>query len=100
MLEVPRFPHRKKLQLFKQIVNPLILPTNIQKVQITQNKFLRAISDAGWYNSYETIHRLLEMDYIKDVIISRNKHLYENFNDHDNTFINEIPKYDPLHARK
>ncbi|KAJ8872234.1 hypothetical protein PR048_025836 [Dryococelus australis] len=89
MFKAPHFPRRKKLQLFKTLlllgceIWGYAASTQIQKVQITQNIFIRAISETGWYT----------------IIISRNKDLYESLSGHDNPLINEY-LYDPLEPRK
>ncbi|KAJ8872235.1 hypothetical protein PR048_025837 [Dryococelus australis] len=80
MFKAPHFPRRKKLQLdlisclaVKYGVTP---PQHNKKVQITQNIFIRAISETGWYTN-----------------------LYESLSGHDNPLINEY-LYDPLEPRK
>ncbi len=63
------------ISIFKSIIRPSLTyacpiwcnasSTNIKKIQIIQNKFLRKILKADWFISNKQIHRELQIDSIK-----------------------------------
>ncbi|KAJ8885837.1 hypothetical protein PR048_012043 [Dryococelus australis] len=98
MLKASRFPRRKSYSSLRKSLSPYYFITVKYGVTLPQHTNRRAISDAGWYTSNETIHQLLNMDYIKEVIIHRNKNLFKSPSDNENPLINEIPEYDTLES--
>lgn len=69
------------LLIYKQIIVPLVLyacpvwitasKTNLNKLQILQNKVLRIIIKAPWFVTNKNIHKDLDIPYIYDVMIQR-----------------------------
>ncbi|KAJ8890251.1 hypothetical protein PR048_009759 [Dryococelus australis] len=94
MLKALRFPRRKSYSFLRKSLGPYCCMAVKYGVTPPQHTYRKAILDAGWYTSKETIHQLLKMDYTKYVIISRNKNVYESLSVHDNPLINEMPEND------
>lgn len=68
--------------------------TNIQKLQIMQNKTLRAITNAPRYTTNELIHRELEIEYIKDYVAEAGLKFYNRAAESEYELIRKLGNYD------
>lgn len=94
-----------KLLLFKTVLLPILLycapvwgpaaNTNIQKLQTLQNKTLRSIRKAPWYQRNDCIHRDLNILPIRQTIINRSEKFYNNIPLIPNELLFTLPDYDP-----
>ena len=68
--------------------------TNIQKIQILQNKLLRSFCEFPWYVCSQTINNTLNVESIKKVIQYLSENLYNNIPTIPNPEIFNLPDYD------
>lgn len=78
----------------------LAAQTNLSPVQTLQNKILRIITEAPYFVKNTTLHKDLQMEYIKDVIINQAKKLYERCATSVNPEVVRLGNQDPLRVRK
>lgn len=86
------------IALYKTIIRPLMLyacpiwtnasQTNINKIQIMQNKFLRLATHAPWFISNDQLHRELHLPTINHHIAHLSNNFYSNISS-----INQIAHY-------
>jgi len=63
----------------------------LDKLQVTQNKFLRVVLNVSHDTRIEDLHKLAETESIDDIISRMLKTAYNH--DHDNPLIKEIGNY-------
>jgi hypothetical protein len=67
--------------------------TNLQKLQVVQNKALRAITGAPWFVSNRQLHRELSIQYINEFKQDRTKAIYQKAKTHTNPTIRDVTNY-------
>lgn len=95
-----------KILLFKTVLRPILLyaapvwgsaaKTHIKKLQVQQNRLLRAISHADWYVRNTTIHRNLKIKSITQEIKNLFNSTYNTALDISDEFI-DLLDYDRFH---
>lgn len=64
--------------------------SNLKKIQIIQNKFLRIIGNYRRFTQIETMHRELKIEPIKDYMKTIVKNYFERVNSHRNKLVRNI----------
>lgn len=83
-----------KIILYKTILKPIwsygiqlcgtASNSNIKKLQTFQSKALRTIADAPWFVSNKTLHRDLNIPFVKDEITKLSARYLQRLSDHEN----------------
>lgn len=99
---------KNKLLLYKTIIRPTMLyacpawgqaaKTNIQKIQITQNKALRLVFGAPWFVTNAILHHDAEIPTIPDYIHTLATTHFDSLALHPNPLMRDVIAYDP-HVR-
>lgn len=99
-----------KRLLYVAIIRPAMLygceiwgaaaQTNLAKIQTTQNKILRVITDAPYFVRNSILHADLQIEPIKTEIIHRASKLYERSAISTNPQVTNLGKQDPRQIRK
>ncbi|GFU90691.1 probable RNA-directed DNA polymerase from transposon X-element [Trichonephila clavipes] len=86
-----------KVVLYKQILRPVITygspvwgaaaATHMKKIQAIQNKILRVMTNAPWYDRNDVIHNDLHMEPISNYITKLSKNVFKSIESHDNPII-------------
>lgn len=86
------------LLIYKQIIIPLVTyacpvwitasKTNLNKLQVLQNKILRIITKAPWFVTNKNIHKDLDVEFIYQVLVKRTT---EFINEHPHDLGYRIP---------
>lgn len=81
-------PYKTAITLFKTIIRPTLLyacpvwinaaKTNINKIQIVQNQFLRTITNAPWFISNHQLHNEFNLDPIMHHITYLSHNFFSN----------------------
>ena len=89
-----------KLLIYKTIIKPIwtygielwgcASRSNIEIIQRSQSKILRAIVDAPWYVSNQTLHTDLKIPYVRTVITDRIQKHYQKLESHPNNAIEAL----------
>jgi hypothetical protein len=66
----------------------------INRLQIAQNKTLRAITNAPWFVRNTTLHSDLNLETLQTHILKLTKQFYSSINNHPNTSIKDLLQYD------
>jgi hypothetical protein len=91
---------RNKFLLYKQVLKPIwtygiqlwgcAATSNIDKIQIFQNKVLRGIVDAPWYYSNDHLHRDLKISTIRQEIQRFAERHERRLHNHENTEVLQL----------
>lgn len=90
----------KKLNIYKLLLKPIwtyacqifgsTKRSNLQRLQSTQSKILRIITDAPWYVRNDTLHNDLKIPYILDAIKSYYERFHRKTGRHKNQLIRNL----------
>ena len=93
-------PQKSKLILYKSLIRTamlyacpvwsLISQTNVNKLQVVQNKFLRIIGDYRRFSLISQIHKDLNIDYVKDSILRQSVNYFDRIKTHPNILVKNI----------
>ena len=93
-------PQNKKL-LYITLIRPVLTyacevwnftsQTNFNKLQVTQNKFLRLIGKFRMFTPINEIHEALNVDMIKKYVKNRTENYFDKIIHHKNKLLNQIP---------
>ena len=73
-------------------------PSNIKKLQVCQNKFLRIACDAPRYTNLVFLHDELGIESFTDFIKNMNTKKLQNANTHPNQLVTDSISYVPTHT--
>jgi hypothetical protein len=103
MVERTKVTNDNKLLIYKQILRPVrqygaqlwgcSKPSNINIIQIFQNKVLRGIVDAPWYIRNSDLHRDLNVESVTDVIKKMAQNHERRLHNHPNTEAIQLLSY-------
>jgi endonuclease/exonuclease/phosphatase (EEP) superfamily protein YafD len=103
-----KLAYRSKLLLYTAIVRPIMTYACpvwayaglkfLNQLQITQNKTLRAITNAPWFIRNSALHSDLNMETLQTHILKLTKQFYSSISNHPNTTISHLLQYD-IHAQ-
>ena len=89
-----------KLLIYKSIVRSCMMyacpvwsmtcKTNINKLQVTQNKFLRIIGNFRRFNEISFIHRKLDIEYVNEYILKLSRNYFNSIPSHRNPLVKSI----------
>jgi hypothetical protein len=98
--------HRKKISritrkyLYKTIIKPIwtygiklwgcASKSHIAKMQRSQSKILRMITNAPWYVTNQTLHDDLKGPVIKDVILEKSSNHHDKLENHSNPILQPL----------
>ncbi|VEN64529.1 unnamed protein product [Callosobruchus maculatus] len=99
-----------KIRLYKIIIRPaityacaawcFIAKTHMRALQVLQSRILRTITNAPWYVSNETLHKDLDIPYLKDYIKTQAQRRYEQAESHSNPLLRDSVDYTVEQVRK
>lgn len=103
LLKSQQLNTKTKLLLYNSLILPVITygapvwgytcKTNLNKIQVVQNKTLRTILGAPWFIRNEQIHRELNYPTIRDRVTLQAKKLFETAENHQNPLIRKAADY-------
>jgi hypothetical protein len=64
--------------------------SHIAKLQLSQSKILRMITNAPWYVTNETLHYDLKVPFIKDVIQEKSINHHDKLGNHSNPILQPL----------
>lgn len=101
----PHMNTTNKILLYKTVLRPILLyaapvwgfaaPTNLQKLQTVQNKILRRIHRARWYQRNTFIHSDFRVYPLRHEIKKLATTFYKNLPSVQNELLFNLPDYDP-----
>jgi hypothetical protein len=68
--------------------------TQLHKLQVVQNKFLRAAFNAPWFVRNSQLHREADLPLIKDFPLDVAEKFFENAAQHPNPLVRDAVDYD------
>nr|CAH7757711.1 unnamed protein product [Callosobruchus chinensis] len=99
-----------KIQLYKMIIRPAITyacaawcflaKTHMRSLQVLQSRTLRIITNAPWYVSNDTLHRDLDIPYLRDYIKQQAHRRYSQAESHSNPLLRASVDYTVEQVRK
>lgn len=99
-----------KVTIYKTIIRPMITyaapawataaPTHLKRLQVYQNKVLRAMVNAPWFVRNTTIHRDLNIDPIADYIMSLCVAQANRVANHPNEHLRDLSSYEAESATR
>jgi hypothetical protein len=95
---------KNKITIYRQIVRPAmtygfvvwgnVSNTQLHKLQVVQNKFLRAAFNAPWFVRNSQLHREADLPLIKDFLLDVAEKFFENAAQHPNPLVRDAVDYD------
>ena len=95
---------RNGLTLYKTIILPIMTYASsvwagpalnkIKKLQTVQNIALRQVSKSPWYVRNKDIHRQLELDTIRDIMLKQASNFYSSLDSNPNPLLKDLASYD------
>jgi hypothetical protein len=95
---------KNKITIYRQIVRPAmtysfvvwgnVSNTQLHKLQVVQNKFLRAAFNAPWFGRNSQLHREADLPLIKDFLLDVAEKFFENAAQHPNPLVRDAVDYD------
>jgi hypothetical protein len=67
--------------------------THLQKLQVVQNKFLRAAFDTPWFVRNSQLHREANLPTIREFLHDVARKFFENAAEHPNAFVRDAVDY-------
>ena len=99
---------KNKLNLFNTIIRPvlsyacpawnLISETNFNKIQVTQNKFLRLIGVYRMFTPIHTMHKELGVEMFRNYVKIKSQNYFDRINSQKNNLVKNIP-YTACHKK-
>jgi hypothetical protein len=103
---------KNKVTIYRQIVRPAMMygsamwgnvsNTQLEKLQVVQNKFLRAAFSAPWFVRNSQLHREANLPTIRVFLHNVARKFFESAAEHPNPFVPDAVNYDanmPLRLR-
>jgi hypothetical protein len=88
---------KTKVTIYRQIVRPAkmygsamwgnVSNTQLQKLQVVQNKFLRAAFNAPWFVRNSQLHREANLPIIREFVHDVARRFFESAAEHPNPFV-------------
>jgi hypothetical protein len=95
---------KNKITIYRQIVRPAmtygfvvwgnVTNTQLHKLQVEQNKFLRAAFNAPWFVRNSQLHREADLPLIKDFLLDVAGKFFENAAQHPSPIVRDAVDYD------
>lgn len=109
LLSSPVLSIKKKTELYKCLIRPIILyaapvwgttaKSNLNSLQVLQNKVARIITGADYYTRILLLYDVLDLTFLEDEIKNTAKTLYSGATDNPNPLISNLGKYQ-IHQQK
>ncbi|PNF14490.1 hypothetical protein B7P43_G16423 [Cryptotermes secundus] len=89
-----------KILIYKTVIIPIwtygielwgcACKSNINIIQRSQSKILRMLVDAPWYVSNETLHKDLNLKFVKEIIMDRSRQHMSKIETHENELLQPL----------
>jgi hypothetical protein len=95
---------KNKLVLYKSVVLPTMIyasvawghvsETQLHKLQVIQNQFLRRAFNAPWFVRNDQLHREAKLPMLKELLLEIANKTFEKAKEHENPLVREAVDYD------